>query len=134
MGAPGAGREPDFALDPDLLEDGIKWFLDPVIHALTKLERDYATAHAEVAAAHASETPGWFGGEGNGEVRSASSSFLNEVAWQLQQLSDDQTELLASLRDYRAVLASHATWAKETDERAAERFRAIERDLDARGW
>jgi hypothetical protein len=134
MGAPDAGPDPDYALDPDRLEVAIEWFLTPLINDLARLAKSYAAAHVEVGDAHASEMPGWFGGEGNGEVRSASSSFLNEVTWQVQQLADDQTQLLASLRDYRSMLVRHIAWARETDERVAERFRAIERDLDARGW
>ncbi|OLF19544.1 hypothetical protein [Actinophytocola xanthii] len=133
MGAPGSGREPDYALEPRALENGIGWFLDPVIEGLRGIDGLYAAARDEVVAAHASERPGWFGGEGTGEVRAASSSFLNEVAWQLQLLAGDQSELLASLRDYRSVLIGHIAWARETDGRAAERFRAIERDLDERG-
>lgn len=129
------GPPPDYALSPETLEDGIDAYLAPVIRDLVPVNDGYSSAHADVAAAHANEAPGWFGGEGNGEIRSATSSFLNEVAWQLQQLAGDQTELLGSLREYEAFLRSHITWARETDEKHAENFRAIHRELlDGPRW
>ncbi|MGH3758980.1 hypothetical protein [Actinophytocola sp.] len=50
----------------------------------------WRTHHAPrpVLASWSGASAGWFGGEGNGEVRPASSSFLNEVTWQLQRLAE----------------------------------------------
>ncbi|MDQ3790447.1 MAG: hypothetical protein M3422_24825 [Actinomycetota bacterium] len=123
------GPQPDYALNPGTFEKGIDRYLEPVVRDLAAVSDSYSSAHVDVAAAHANETPGWFGGEGNGEIRSATSSFLNEAAWQLQQLAGDQAELLGSLREYEAFLRAHIKWARETDEKHAENFRAIHREL-----
>src|SRR4051794_7254953 len=90
----------DYAIDPQNLEQGIKWYLTPVIKRLDENNQSYSEAHSDVATAHDNEAPGWFGGEGNGRVRMATSSFLNALEWQLRQLVQDQTELATSLHEY----------------------------------
>ena len=126
---PEPGQEPDYALIPDALDKGIDKYLTPVIDDLAVISDGYTGAHGDVSSAHADEAVGWFGGEGNGEIRAATSSFLNEATWQLQQLAGEQAELLASLREYEAFLRSHIQWATQNEEKIANRFRAIERDL-----
>lgn len=129
------GPPPDYALNPDTLETGIALYLDPLIADLGVVRDSYASAHAEIATAHATEAPGWFGGEGNGDVRAASSSFLNEVEWQLQRVAGEQTELVASLQEYAAFLRAHIQWARETDQKHADNFHAIHRELlDGPRW
>lgn len=122
-----------YAIHPDAMSRGIEWFLDPVIKRLVEIARGFTSAHAEVDAAHESEATGWFGGEGNGEVKWKSSSFLNACEWQLRQLSVEQAELVRSLEEYRAMLQGHIAWARETDEKNADNFRAIGRQLDWQG-
>lgn len=126
---PEPGQEPDYALTPSVLDSNIEVYLKPVIADLGEVSASYSSAHAEVAAAHDNQSVGWFGGDGNGEVRTASSSFLNEASWQLQQLAGEQAELLASLQEYEAFLRSHTQWAAQNEEKIASRFRAIERDF-----
>jgi hypothetical protein len=130
---PEPGPQPDYAINPGALDSGIKTYLEPVVKDLAEVSASYASAHTEVATAHDNETVGWFGGEGNGEVRTATSSFLNEAAWQLQQLAGDQAELLASLREYEAFLRAHIQWATQTEQKIANSFQAIERDFFGRG-
>lgn len=130
---PEPGPQPDYALNPGALEVGIKKYLEPAIKDLVEVSDSYTAAHTEVVTAHDTEAVGWFGGDGNGEVRTASSSFLNEAAWQLQQLAGDQAELLASLQEYMAFLRAHIQWATQTEQKIANSFRAIERDLLERG-
>ena len=124
----------DYAIDPDAMEEGIRRYLWPVTAQLTGVRVRYETARAEVKAAHDSEAPGWFGGAGHGDIRFASSSFLNAVEWQLRQLVQDQSELEVSLEEYQAMLEAHVKWARETDGNAANRFRAIGNDLDRLGY
>ncbi|HEV8555458.1 MAG TPA: hypothetical protein VGR06_03555, partial [Actinophytocola sp.] len=75
-----------YAISPDAMEQGIKWWLTPVVDNIKTISAGYTQAHAEVSTARDSETPGWFGGAGNNEVHWATSSFLNEAEWQLRQL------------------------------------------------
>ena len=117
----------EYRLSPTGLEDGIRRFLTPVIDRLTGLRDGYRAAHDEVKSAHDRQAPGWFGGEGNSVVPPASSSFLNEVEWQLRQLVAEQAEMVTSLDEYRTMLRGHIDWAIRTDDENAERFRAIER-------
>lgn len=117
----------EYRLSPAGLEDGIRRFLTPVIDSLAGLRDGYAAAHGEVQSAHARRAPGWFGGEGNSVVPSASSSFFNEVEWQLRQLVAEQGEMVVSLEEYRTMLRGHMDWAVRTEEENAERFRAIDR-------
>jgi len=120
----------DYGINPSKMARAIEWYLVPVVTRLDQNSQSYSEAHAEVAAAHASETPGWFGGEGNGVVRTASSSFLNALEWQLRQLVQDQTELATSLHEYKDMLEAHLEWATSTDQAIADRFNAIGNDLD----
>lgn len=117
----------EYRLSPAGLEDGIRRFLAPVIDSLTGLRDGYLEAHGEVQSAHSRRAAGWFGGEGNSVVPPASSSFFNEVEWQLRQLVGEQTEMVASLEEYRTMLRGHIDWAVRTDDENAERFRAIDR-------
>jgi hypothetical protein len=98
------------------------------------LRDGYAAAHSEVKAAHDCEAPGWFGGEGNGRVKPATSSFLDEVGVQLEQLVADQSALASSLANYRAFLLDHADWARTTDRLQADRFQQIQRELEGFRW
>lgn len=123
-----------YALNPDHMEQSIQQFLTPVIDKLANIGSGYVAAQGEVEAAYGSETPGWFGGEGNGEVKLACGAFLGEVKDQLAALVADQNELTTSLQDYRTMLLQHIQWARETDEQRAQDFRAIERQLDELGW
>ncbi|MCE7004112.1 hypothetical protein LWC34_14900 [Kibdelosporangium philippinense] len=133
MSTPGAGRHPDFAINPDELTLKINKFLRPVIEQLEKLTGRYDQAHGDVTAAHASQAGGWFGGVGNGEIQAASSSFLNAMEWQLRQVAHDQESLTASLRDYESSLHQIIAQAKQTDQAIADRFRSIESQLDEMG-
>jgi hypothetical protein len=67
-------------------------------------------------------------------VRAATGSFLDEVARHVEALAADQGTLTQSLTGYRAKLQKHMKWARDNDEKHAEGFRQIHRDLDARGW
>ena len=129
----GGGTKPDYAIDTQGLADGIKRFLDPVIRGLRESRDSFNAARDEVRSAHDASTPGWFGGEGSGDVRPACSSFLNEVTWQLQLLSKDQADLVGSLEEYKAFLEGHIDWIRNTESRIANRFKAIQRELDERG-
>lgn len=125
-----------YAINPDAMEDGIKRWLTPVVDELKRISGGFTQAHAEVKAAHDNwGAAGWFGGEGNNEVRWATSSFLNETEWQLRRLAEEQAQLAASLEEYRAMLLEHIKGARAMDNQNAERFCAIERELDEmRGW
>ncbi|RSM64476.1 hypothetical protein DMH04_51300 [Kibdelosporangium aridum] len=133
MTAPGEGRQPDFAIDPDHMTRKIGLFLTPVVEQLDKLAGRYDQAHGEVTAAHASQAGGWFGGIGNNEIRSASSSFLNALEWQLRQVKDDQKRLAASLLDYENSLHQIIALARRTDQMIADRFQSIANQLDQMG-
>ncbi|MGH3880646.1 MAG: hypothetical protein ACRDSK_26775 [Actinophytocola sp.] len=67
-------------------------------------------------------------------MRAATGSFLDEVARQVELLATDQGELAASLTGYRAKLQKHMKWARDNDEKHADGFRQMHRELDARGW
>jgi hypothetical protein len=126
----GQPTQVDYAINPPDMSRAIKWYLKPVVEKLAENSQSYDDAHAEVAAAHANEAAGWFGGEGNGRVRTATSSFLNALEWQLRRLVQDQTELATSLAEYRTMLEGHVEWATSTDQTIADRFIAIGNDLD----
>lgn len=119
-----------YAISPDYMSRMIDLYLTPVVDELGELHRSYSDAHAEVKGAHASEALGWFGGEGHGEVKAATSSFLNEVGYQLEQLVADQNALASSLAGYRKFLQDHITWARQNDQLHADRFTALQRELD----
>lgn len=104
-----------------------------MVDDLGELRRSYSDAHAEVKSAHGSEALGWFGGEGHGQVKAATSSFLNEVGYQLEQLVADQSGLAWSLAGYRKFLQDHIAWARQHDQPQADRFLAIQRELDEFG-
>jgi hypothetical protein len=129
----GASPDPDYAVDPVAMSQAIKWYLSPVIENIKQISTGFAAAHAEVKVAHDAESPGWFGGVGNGDIRMASSSFLNAAEWQLRQLTQDQAELAASLEEYQAVLYDVIERAQQTDQAVADRFRAIDRNLEEMG-
>lgn len=129
--APKPGPNGVYALNPDHMKQGIDWYLTPVITELKEISAAFAQAHDEMATAHSSQAAGWFGREGNGEVRPATSSFLNEMEWQLRQLSEDQANLAGSLEEYKTALLNHIQEAVAWDGQNAERFRAIQRDLEA---
>jgi hypothetical protein len=129
--APKPGPNGVYALNPEHMKRGIELYLDPVIRDVEQLSASYTQAHDEVVAAHSTQAAGWFGGEGNGEVRPATSSFLNEMEWQLRQLAEDQRQLAASLQEYRNALQKHIQGAVAWDSENAERFHAIQRDLEA---
>lgn len=74
-----------------------------------------------MATAHDTYGAGWFGGEGDGDVRSASSSFLNEMEYQLRWLAADYADLAQSLADYQTFLLEYAAQARETDNDNAQR-------------
>lgn len=134
MSIPDSGTpQPDYAVKPEDIEDGVERFLDPVIRGLHVSRDSFTTASGDVKAAHDASTSGWFGGEGNGEVRPACSSFLNDVAWHLESLSRDQDELVGSLEEYKSMLLGHVDWIRNTEERITNRFLAIHRELDERG-
>lgn len=124
------GAQGFYAIDTNSLEAGIQLYVKPVIDDLAAVSGSYTGAHADVANAHATTAAGWFGGEGNGDVRAASSSFLNEAEWQLQRLAAEQGELLTSLQEYVAFLRAHMQWATETDQKFASNFQSIHKDLD----
>ncbi|MBP2321528.1 hypothetical protein JOF56_001913 [Kibdelosporangium banguiense] len=90
----GASPDPDYAVDPTTMREAVRWYLTPVITDLETMSGGFTAAHGEVKAAHDTEAPGWFGGVGSGDIRLASSSFLNAAEWQLRQLTQDQTELV----------------------------------------
>lgn len=133
MAGPDGDPAQVYMINTDYLKRMVEWYLTPVIDKLGELRDGYAEAQAEVKAAHDNETVGWFGGEGNGVVPPASSSFLNEVGYQLGQLVSDQTALASSLADYRTFLLDHASWAEQQDKLHADTFVAIHRELEEFG-
>ena len=118
-----------YSIAPDHMERSIQWYLDPVIGQLAALGTEYGTAHGEVTQARDSQAPGWFGGEGNGSVRPATTEFLDAVARQLEGLTADQTALHASLQEYRDRLQGHIDWARQHEQECVDRFTAIQSDL-----
>ncbi|MFI7677081.1 hypothetical protein [Actinophytocola sp. NPDC049390] len=117
------------------MAEGIELYLDPVVRDVQRVAGTYRAAHDQAKAAHDQQTPGWFGGEGNGHVRPAISTFLNEVVYQVGELAGDQEQLAASLQNYREALVAHIDKAVRTDLTNADRFLAIHRELDAkREW
>lgn len=133
MTTPESGPQPDYAIDPGGMRQGIQWYLKPIVDQLAKVSGNYAAAHREIKSAHDSQAPGWFGGRGNNEIQPVSSSFLNAAEWQLRQLVSDQVELHQSLTEYQAMLESHTAIAEETEHRVASRFLTIDADLEQRG-
>lgn len=93
------------------------------------LGQEYGTAHGDVAQAVNSQAPGWFGGEGNGAVRPATTAFLGEVATQLEGLTADQNALHQSLQEYRNRLQSHINWARQHEQECADRFTLLQSEL-----
>jgi hypothetical protein len=130
----GASPDPDYAVDPKTMKDAMNWYLTPVIDELNRISTGFAAAHNEVKTAHDTEAAGWFGGVGNGDIRMASSSFLNAAEWQLRQLTQDQAELAKSLDEYHAVLEDVIARAQKTDQAVADRFVAIDRNLEEMGY
>lgn len=118
-----------YTIAPDHMELSIQWYLDPVIRQLAALGTDYGTAHGEVTQARDSQAPGWFGGEGNGKVRPASTAFFGEVATQLEALTADQNALHASLQEYRNRLQSHINWARQYEQECVDRFTSLQSEL-----
>ncbi|MBP2327474.1 hypothetical protein JOF56_007859 [Kibdelosporangium banguiense] len=115
------------------MEQAIRWFLEPVLNQLEKINGNYSAAHGEIKAAHDNQTPGWFGGVGNNEIPMISSSFLNAAEWQVRQLTADHAEQLRSLQDYRAMLKGHIAAIRDTEQQIATRFRAIDAELEGQG-
>ncbi|MGH3877266.1 MAG: hypothetical protein ACRDSK_09560 [Actinophytocola sp.] len=135
MSTPDGGMpKADYAIQPKDVEDGIRRFLAPVISGLHTSRDSFAAAHGEVEAGRGDPGSGWVGGEGNGDVRAASAAFLDVVAAQLGPLSDEQAEMVTSLEEYEAGLRGHIDWIRTTEDRIANRFLEIERDLDEREW
>lgn len=124
------GAQNYYAINTNTLEAGIQLYVQPVIDELTAVSGSYTGAHTDVANAHATTAAGWFGGEGNGDVRAASGSFLNEAEWQLERLATEQGQVLASLQEYVAFLRAHMQWATETDQKFASNFKSIHSELD----
>lgn len=118
-----------YKLSPDHMELSMRWYLDPVIRQLASLQKEYGAAHTEVTQARDSEAPGWFGGEGNGSVRPATTAFLDQVVAQLGALATDQGSLAASLQEYRNALQGHIDWAREHEQECADRFTSLQREL-----
>jgi hypothetical protein len=133
MVASDTGQNRVYAVNPEQMSEGITWYLKPIVDKLEEISATFNTAHDEVSAAHDNETAGWFGETGNGDVKMASSSFLNEVEWQLRQLKDDQAQLAKSLHDYQDMLAEHLAYVQDTDQKIAANFRAIDKQLDEMG-
>jgi hypothetical protein len=102
--------------------EAIARFLTPVIEELGALGGEYSAAHGEVAGASASQTPGWFGGDGSGVVRAVCGSFLDELARQVELLAADQAALATSLTGYRAKLQKHMKWAGTTTRNTPKGF------------
>ncbi|HEX6353852.1 hypothetical protein [Actinophytocola sp.] len=130
MAAPENDPDKVYKLSPEHMEESIELYLDPVIQELRRIAGIYRAAHDQARAAHVEETPGWFGGEGNGHVKPAISSFLNEVTFQVSELVGDQDELVASLQNYRDMLQAHINQAVQNDLAHADQFIAIHRELD----
>lgn len=118
-----------YKIEPDHMEKGIEWYLDPVIEDLAELGKQYGSAHGEVTQARNSQAPGWFGGEGNGKVRPATAAFLGAVAAQLELLTADQNALHASLQEYRDRLQGHIDWARQHEQECAGRFTSLQTEL-----
>ncbi|MBP2327471.1 hypothetical protein JOF56_007856 [Kibdelosporangium banguiense] len=127
-------QDPDYALDPDGMKQSIEWYLDPVIKRVREIDGGFKTAHDDVAKAYENEGGGWFGGEGNGVVRTASSSFFNETEWQLRQVLMEHTELAESLEEYKAALQTHIQGAKNRETVIANRFLAVDSHLQGLGY
>jgi hypothetical protein len=134
MTAPENDPDKVYTLSPEHMMQGIEIYLDPVVRDVQRIAGTYRAAHDEVSAAHSQEAPGWFGGEGNGHVRPAISSFLNEVVYQVSELVVDQDQLAASVQNYRQTLQAHIDQAVQTDLMHANRFTAILRELDEKRW
>lgn len=134
METQGATGDPDYAVDPETMKTAIDWYLVPVIAELEKMSGGFTAAHGEIKTAHDTEAAGWFGGAGSGDVRMASSSFLNAAEWQLRRLVEDQAELVKSLQEYQLVLNDVIVQAQKTDQVVADRFRAIDRGLEEMGY
>jgi hypothetical protein len=122
-----------YMLSPDHMEESIRWYLVPVKDRLRAIAGTYQAAHDQAKAAHDEETPGWFGGEGHGHVRPATSSFLNEVSYQLMELASDQDRLATSLQAYHDMLMAHIKEARDRDQAHADNFTAIHRELESGG-
>jgi hypothetical protein len=133
MTQPDNGPQPDFALDPESLQKGVRDFLAPIVKKLAEISPGFTAAHAEVATAHDTEAAGWFGGEGDGDVRSASSSFFNQMEYHLRWLAADYAELAQSLADYETFLLEYAAGVRVTDNENAQRFHGIMSQLDEEG-
>lgn len=127
-------RDPDYGVDPGGMKQSIEWYLDPVIKRVRTIDSGFSGAHEEISQAFQSQAQGWFSGEGNGTVRAACGSFLNETEWQLRQLVMEHTELAESLEEYRTALQTHIQGAKNRETAFANRFLAIERELEAKGY
>jgi hypothetical protein len=115
------------------MEEAITWYLESVIKDLEKINDSYSAAHTEIKTAHDSQAAGWFGGRGNAGIQLMSSSFFNAAEWQMRQLIQDQADLLQSLRDYRAMLLTHVSAARDNEQRVAARFRTIDAELEGQG-
>jgi hypothetical protein len=129
-----AGQDPDYGLDPEGMTQSIEWYLDPVIKRVREIDGGFETAHEDVATAFKTEGGGWFGGEGNGAVRTASSSFFNETEWQLRRLLMEHTELAESLEEYKATLQTHIQGATNREQIIANRFKAVDSHLEGLGY
>lgn len=131
------GTEPpqvDYAVSTKDMPLAVEWYLDPVIERMKKIQTGFASAQGEVEQAHTSTAPGWFGGHGfSGALPSASSSFFNELKWQIELLATEEADLVASLQEYRQTLQAHLKWADDTENAITQNFVRIARDLDASG-
>lgn len=110
-----------YSIDTEYFRKAIGWWLDPVIQRLGELNASFETA-SEKAEAGMANAPGWVGGEGHGEVRSASNSFFYQVTASLQFLRMDQGQVIDQMNIYKDMALKHIAWAERTDADHAQHF------------
>jgi hypothetical protein len=114
----------EYTIDADYFREAISWWLDPVIQRLGEVDASFATA-GEKAEAGLANAPGWVGGEGHGEVRSAAQSFFDQVTASIQFLRIDQGQVINSITTYKDMALKHIAWAERIDADHAQHFDSI---------
>jgi hypothetical protein len=114
----------EYAINAADFRQGIEWWLDPVIDRLGEIDDSFRTA-GEKAQAGLSNAPGWVGGEGHGEVRSACQSFFDQVTASIQFLRIDQGQVVDSMAAYKDMALKHIAWAERIDADHAQHFNSI---------
>ena len=117
----------EYSIDGEAFVRAIGYWLTPVIDQLNANKGSYDSA--ATMAGSAASTPGWVGGNGNGDVLSASQSFFNQVTGSIQSLMIDQEQVINSLNTYRDMALKHIAWADRMDADHAQRFNSIANNM-----